>query len=167
MAAVDGTAALLRRLAAVGHTPDHLLDHWVPETVRFAKRNLTPHNKTKGTSRSIIPGHRGPHEAEVKAAGAAAFLEYGTAPHEIRPRNAKVLAWPAGGTRRTLSGRAARSGPAFDRKAGKFRKGAFVYAKAVHHPGTKPSPFLLPAAEEALGNYHWDQMVAKDWNEGA
>jgi hypothetical protein len=167
MAHVDGTADLLRRLAAVGRTPDHLLDHWVPMTVKFAKQNISPHNKTKMTSRSIVPGRRSKHEAEVKASGAAVFLEEGTRPHEIKPRNGKVLAWPAKGTKRTLSGRAARSGSAFNRKAGKFRKGAFVYARAVHHPGTKPSPFLMPAAEEALENYKWDAMVAKDWNGAA
>jgi hypothetical protein len=167
MATVDGTSELLRRLAAVGHTPDHLLDHWVPMTVKFAKQNISPHNKTKATSRSIVPGHRGKLDAEVRAAGAAVFLEEGTRPHEIKPRNAKVLAWPASGTKRTLSGRAARSGPMFNRKTKTFRKGAFIYARSVHHPGTKPSPFLMPAAEEALENYHWDRMVAGEWNGAA
>lgn len=45
----------------------------------------------------------------------AGFVLDGTAPHDIRPRNAQVLHWtgPEGG----------------------------VFARLVHHPGTRPNPF--------------------------
>jgi hypothetical protein len=50
-----------------------------------------------------------------------ADLEEGTNPHEIRPKNKKALYW----------------------------KGASHPVKAVHHPGTPPKPYMLPAAEKA------------------
>lgn len=60
--------------------------------------------------------------AEVTAnADYAAYVEYGTAPHVIRPRNAKVLAFQAGGKT--------------------------VFAAEVNHPGTPAQPFMTPAAE--------------------
>jgi hypothetical protein len=45
----------------------------------------------------------------------APFVEFGTAPHEIRPVNAKVLA---------------------NKKTGEF------FGTLVHHPGTKANPFM-------------------------
>jgi len=48
------------------------------------------------------------------------FLEYGTRPHMIYPREKKALYW----------------------------KGALHPVKKVHHPGTKPQPFLRPAFEK-------------------
>jgi HK97 gp10 family phage protein len=52
----------------------------------------------------------------------AAYVEFGTAPHEIRPKN------PDGVLRFQINGR-------------------WVFAKVVHHPGTKPEPFVRPAFE--------------------
>lgn len=49
------------------------------------------------------------------------YVEFGTRPHEIRPRSAGAL-------RFTINGRV-------------------VYAKVVHHPGTKAQPFVRPAFE--------------------
>lgn len=46
----------------------------------------------------------------------AIYLEFGTAPHIIRPKNAKALHWKSGGND--------------------------VFAKVVHHPGTQPQPFI-------------------------
>ena len=50
---------------------------------------------------------------------ATSFVIYGTAPHEIRPRTKKVLKFET--------------------------KGGTVYARVVHHPGTKPNNFLMRA----------------------
>jgi HK97 gp10 family phage protein len=58
----------------------------------------------------------------------AAYVEFGTRPHKIVPKNASTLAF-------TINGRK-------------------VYAKAVNHPGTKAQPFVRPAFEawvERLG----------------
>lgn len=49
----------------------------------------------------------------------AQFIEYGTVPHKIRPKNAKALKFKVGGET--------------------------VFAKEVNHPGTKAKPFLFPA----------------------
>ncbi len=49
----------------------------------------------------------------------ASYIEKGTDAHEIRARKAGALHWPDG-----------------------------PFVKAVHHPGTKPMPFLQPIAEK-------------------
>jgi len=65
----------------------------------------------------------GDGEAEVQALAAyAVFVEFGTAPHEIRPVNASVLAFEVGGK--------------------------MVFTPVVRHPGTKPNPFMERAAED-------------------
>lgn len=46
----------------------------------------------------------------------AFYVEFGTPPHIIRPKNAKALHWKV--------------------------KGKDVFAKVVHHPGTQPQPFI-------------------------
>ena len=51
----------------------------------------------------------------------ASAVEYGTKPHTIRPRKAKLLVWK-------------------DKDSKKFHS-----AKEVKHPGTKAQPFLEPA----------------------
>jgi len=51
-------------------------------------------------------------------------LEFGTAPHDIRPVAKKALYW----------------------------KGASHPVKVVHHPGNKPYPFLRPAYLSKVGN---------------
>ena len=65
----------------------------------------------------------GDGEAEVQALAAyAVFVEFGTAPHEIRPVNASVLAFEVGGK--------------------------MIFTQVVRHPGTKPKPFMERAAED-------------------
>jgi len=54
----------------------------------------------------------------------AFFVEFGTAPHEIRPVNAKALHWKSGGKD--------------------------FFAKVVHHPGTDPNPFIRVAINTKL-----------------
>jgi HK97 gp10 family phage protein len=54
------------------------------------------------------------------------FVEFGTAPHVIVPRNAKALAFTVGGK--------------------------LVFAKKVNHPGTKGKPFMQPAFEQNRQN---------------
>ena len=46
----------------------------------------------------------------------AGYVEFGTKPHEIRPKTKKALAFKVGGQT--------------------------VFARVVHHPGTKPNPFV-------------------------
>jgi HK97 gp10 family phage protein len=61
----------------------------------------------------------------VAYADYAVFVHEGTKAHIIRPVNKKVLA---------------------NRRTGQF------FGRLVHHPGTKPQPFLKQAVEAAKGN---------------
>lgn len=54
---------------------------------------------------------------------ATSYVLYGTKPHEIRPRTKKILKFET--------------------------KGGTVYARVVHHPGTKPNNFLMRALMSA------------------
>lgn len=53
-------------------------------------------------------------------------VEYGTPPHIIRPVNKKALKFSVGGND--------------------------VFAKEVHHPGTRPQPFVRPLFRNKLGS---------------
>lgn len=53
------------------------------------------------------------------------YIEYGTPPHIIRPVNAKALKFSINGDD--------------------------VFAKEVHHPGTRPQPFIRPMLRNKLG----------------
>ena len=61
--------------------------------------------------------------AEIQAlAPYAVFVEKGTAPHEIRPVSASILAFEA--------------------------RGRMVFTPIVRHPGTRPNPFMERAADD-------------------
>jgi HK97 gp10 family phage protein len=72
----------------------------------------------------------------VTAFYAKAVVE-GTAPHEIRPANGGVLAF--------------------------MIAGKMVFTPIVHHPGTKPNPFMQNALEEAQSKV--DVTFAELWLE--
>jgi len=92
--------ALLRRLDAIGE-PKPILRALQLATIHEAQA-LVP-RKTGHLQRNIKPGAVTNDHAIVKAdTPYAAPVEFGSKPHVIRPRNARVLAW--GGSRR-LSGR--------------------------------------------------------------
>lgn len=64
-------------------------------------------------------------KAEIVAdASYAPFVEFGTRPHVIKPKNRQSLRWA------TDEG--------------------YVFAKLVHHPGSKPYPFFRTAVKEGL-----------------
>lgn len=52
----------------------------------------------------------------------AVYVAFGTSPHEIRPVNATVLAFEVGGR--------------------------IVFTPIVHHPGTKPNPFIQATVDD-------------------
>lgn len=113
-------------------------------------------------------------------AGYAAHVEYGTRRHQIKPRRKKVLFFasdyalgqnrqklrgtgfvPRGGIRRRLSGSATNATVA------RFGTLAFQYAKVVDHPGTKPKPYLIPGAREALEKVGLAEAIVRTWNDAA
>lgn len=129
---------LRARLTALDRGREQIARKWALETTRLAKIKHRPNKKTGITSASIAPRNVTPKGAEVKAGGAAVYLESGTRPHVIRPRRKKMLRFAASAGGRRLSGAP--------------RRGAdVVFARRVNHPGTKAYPFLGPAAREAVG----------------
>lgn len=81
--------------------------------------------KTGKLARSIVKEIDEDGEASIKAlAPHAVYVIKGTAPHEIRPVNASVLAFKAA-------------------------SGDMVFTRLVRHPGTKPNPFLQKAVDKA------------------
>ena len=125
--------------------------HWFA-TVAEAKI-LVP-RKTGHLGRSIMPGPVGTDTAYVFArTNYAAYVEFGTRPHTIVPRNKKALRFAASKADARLSGSVRRGGNA-------------VFAKKVRHPGTKPHPFLRPGAEAAIRKVGVGEIV-DSWNKAA
>lgn len=176
---IEGIDGLQRRLKAIADTRE-LLKEMQKETVVEAHARVPV--KTGDLYRSIVPGTLTKDSARVIAAKSyAGFVERGTKPHRIEPRNAKVLAWPATAAGRRLSGRAnarALSGSAglgvagggfggiSIKRVGKTGKssGTFRYARGVDHPGTRPMPYLMPGAKAAVAKvggsffvHAWDE----------
>lgn len=151
MATVQGKSQLEARLHAIGGTGTaSLMRQFGLGTVREAK--LLVHRKTGNLGRSIrVQSVTATSATVVAGANYAAFVELGTRPHEIAPKTARVLAW--GGARR-LSG-ALRSGakPEF-------------FAMRVHHPGTRPYPYLIPGAKIAVQK-GGAQVIVNAWDGAA
>lgn len=80
----------------------------------------------------------GDGEASIQAlAPHAVYVVKGIRPHEIRPVNASVLAFEI--------------------------SGKMVFTPIVHHPGTKPNPFMQNAVDDARSKV--DEVFAKLWLE--
>ena len=157
MAEITGLGALNRRLNAIKDTRG-ILRNLQNATTRNAKK-LSP-VKTGNLRRTIRPGYLSGSEAWVNANAAyAAYVEKGTRAHDIRPRNAKALRFPTRGTPVTLAGRV--------RSSHANRPGSYAFAKRVHHPGTKPQPFLLPGAKQAAEEGGLGEYIVSEWNGAA
>ena len=76
---------------------------------------------------------RGPAFRVEATASYAPFVENDTAPHIIRPRRAQVLRFRVGGR--------------------------VVYAKIVHHPGTKGQHFLAKAVRQVAMRNGWNSRI--------
>lgn len=125
LAEVTGT---LRRL------PEHLERTTILRMSQVAydeaQRGAERHNKTGALVQSLfnraIPkgrevghdGQRAPH---------AVFVQLGTRPHEIRPKNKKALRWSSGGQ--------------------------FFFAGKVNHPGYRGDAYLINAATLAVREF--------------
>lgn len=149
---VTGIAALQRRLKAMDKVSGRPLLQKIQLDATANAKHLV-RRKTGNLGRTISRGGLTDTYTIVKAtAGYAAYVELGTKPHVIRPRNRKVLAWPAGGAR--LSGSARRGGK-------------MAFARVVHHPGTKPYPFLVPGAQKAVKDNLGADVFVRAWDSAA
>jgi len=143
---------LKARIKAIGET-SILLREVQLDTIAGAKAKVP--RKTGFLGRSIVPGNVTDTLAIVYVnAPYAAAVELGSKPHVIVPKKASVLAWPSAEGSRRLSGRARKG----------TQKGDMTFAAKVDHPGTKPQPFVVPAAKDALHKHGVDAII-KVWND--
>lgn len=154
MAEIEGMRQLQSRLASVskvtfGVNAMRMLGQ---AAVREQMLLTQPNKKTGTTQRSIHVSAVTATSVSTQAAAAARWLEFGTKPHIIRPKVAKVLAW--GGPRRLT---------------GTLREGASAthFAMVVHHPGSKPYPFMMPGARKAVEKAGLLDRIVVAWNNGA
>ena len=152
----SGGRELQARLRAMGDTQHILRDVGVTATAE-AKR-LVP-RRTGNLARTIRIKSVSPTHLDMTAGGAiapgyAAAVEFGSRPHVIVPRRARVLAW---GGPRTLGGRL--------RVIRGVRAGAEHFAMRVRHPGTRPHPYLVPGLREGVKRI--TGLLIDAWNRGA
>ena len=85
-------------------------------------------------------------------------VEYGSRPHDIRPREKKALAFKQGGSK----GRYVTSASG-KRSYRKGKSGEPVVVKRVKHPGNKAQPFLEPAfiVGGKVAKKNFDRAVAQ------
>lgn len=134
---ISGIAELNARLAGLADTLQGkvLLD--VAQAVYdSAEKGADAHTQTGALRQStyvrkIGGGYEIGHDA--RRAPYAYFVHWGTKPHVIRPKDKKVLRWPAGG--------------------------AFAFAGEVHHPGYAGDKWLERAAAEGIRQF--DSIVAR------
>lgn len=126
--------------------------------------------KTGNLGRTIRVGDLRGDYMEIVAGGTrdvgyAAAVEFGSKPHDIVPRSAKVLAWPntRGGAKVRLSGRLRRS--EYVKGTDRARKGALAFARRVKHPGTRAQPYLGPGLKKAVGDL--TGIIVDIWNDAA
>lgn len=154
---MSGEQALDRRLAAIGAgSTRRQINAYVGLRAVFYSKAIV-HRKTGHLARTIRLALVTDELARIEAGGTkevgyAAAVEFGTAAHDIVPRNRKVLAW--GGSRR---------------QSGSLRKGAKAthFAKKVHHPGTRAFPYMRPGAQKALAEGQGSRIIIQAWNRAA
>lgn len=162
MSDLVGYESLKRRFAAVegGVADPKLMLTLGLAAVAEQKRLFHPHTKTGTTQRSIRVGAATRTSVVTRVGFAGPYIEFGTKPHDISPRAAKALAWapgPAGGKFRRLSG-ATRKG---------VRGSDMIFARRVHHPGTKADPFMVPGAKRALAGAGLLKAIVALWDHAA
>ena len=145
-----GVTSLQRRLAAISGPNSMPTIMRLIGTAAVREEKLLVHRKTGNTGRSIHLVSATAQKAVTEAGGAAAYLEFGTKPHTITPKARKALRFAAspGGARLTGSPRTG---------------AAVVFATVVHHPGSRPYPFMLPGAVAAVQDAGVEPIIGL-WN---
>lgn len=150
---LKGLPELRARIKAITpNSPD--LMRSLAVIVTAEAKYLVP-RRTGNLGRSIQIGYVTRNSAQVKAtANYAGYVEFGTRPHIIRPRNAKALRFAPG---------------AGSRLSGTPRRNAhnIIFAKKVRHPGTRPRPFMEPAVRIAAKAAGLAAQIIKHWNDAA
>ncbi len=151
-AQIQGIPQLRARIEAI--KPNAKLLRTIALSAVREQKLLAP-RKTGNLGRTIHIGAVTPTRAEtIASADYAAYVERGTRPHEIRPRNRKALRWAADSGSARLTGT--------PRTGGRVR-----FAKRDQHPGTRSQPFKLPRAKKAVEAPGLKATVLTAWNEPA
>ncbi len=156
---LQGYGALVKRLNAVGNpkATQGLMTRLARAAV--GEEKLLVPKKTGNLARSIHVGNVTSTTAQaVASANYAAYVERGTAEHEITPNARKALRWVAKGYATRLSGNATKATQ---------RAGGYAFAKVVHHPGTKAHPYMVPGAKAAVTKAGLADVIVAAWNEAA
>ena len=119
--AIKPTGGMLRELQLAALTEEKRL---APVKTGNLRRTIRPGRVTSGGFENIA------------TAGYAAPVEFGAAPHVIRPRRRKVLRFRVGGTE--------------------------VFARMVRHPGNRAQPFMRPGLEKVVKDI--GGIIVRAWN---
>lgn len=120
---VEGLDALIDAMTAAGANVHPLINKAVQASilhVQVLAREKAPH-RTGTLQRSILPETHDMYSELKVNEKYGLWIEEGTGPHDIYPKNKKALMWP----------------------------GAPHPMRVVHHPGTAAHPFFQPAIEES------------------
>jgi hypothetical protein len=166
MADIDGLPQLEARLKAISDTK-MMMGRLGLQAVAYAKGTVP--RKTGNLGRTIRLGTVSEESVQILAGGQlgvgyARVVEYGSKPHDIYPRRKKALFFTTKGSSARLTGSVRskyRNATAEQRRAG-----GVVFSKHVRHPGTKPNPFLRPAAERAVQELGVS-VIIEAWNKAA
>ena len=150
-ASISGVPQFRARIEAI--TPNAKFLRTIALSAVREQKILVP-RRTGNLGRTIHLGAVTPTRAEtIASASYAAYVELGTRPHVIRPRNRHALRWAEGGNAR-LSGS--------PRKGGKVR-----FSRRVQHPGTRAQPYMLPGARRAIEGAGLRATLEAAWNAAA
>ena len=139
---IDGEDELSNKLTRLVETRGGLprvLEVFADRIFNYALEGAGKHSKSGWLVRSLGSGAAKTGDLEyqishdLQAAPQALFVNFGTRPHEIRPKQKKVLRWVNGGN--------------------------FIFSKLVHHPGYKGDAYFPASTENALRDF--DQIVSK------
>jgi len=119
----------------VPETQQQVLNGMAQVAYDTAQRQADTHTQTGAMARSLRLRPEGESawviDHDLQAAPHALFVHFGTKPHLIKPKDKKMLRFPAGQGGGTH----------------------FVFARFVKHPGFKGHPYLVEAADEAVKQF--------------
>lgn len=135
---IAGIPGLQRRLKAISDFSDDMRELGL---IAVGEEKRLAAVKTGNMRRQIHIGKITAKSVEtVAGANYSGAVEFGTRPHEIRPRNKKALRFKG--------------------------RGGITFAKRIHHPGTRAQPFMVPGAERAIERYRFSRVIDR-WNRAA
>jgi hypothetical protein len=166
VAGLEGSADLQKKLIALqnGTANERILRLLGNEVVSRAKQNVP--QKTRNLHRTIRVDEVDERTQTVRVVagstnGKVGYAQYvETKPHVIVPkagrkgRNGRPAALAWGGARRLSGNLASGSRPT-------------NFAYRVNHPGTRPRPYLVPAAQETLRAVRLAPELVKVWNDAS